>query len=182
MWCYNLPLKVMLKKIFFTIILLAGERPSIQDKINYLIKLIITFAPIAILLEGFNLWYTDNRQFFNFVMAALFLNTLVGVFYHIKMHSFNWVQFFRKNGIMWCVLIITYVLLEMIRLTAGNNIVGEGFKVLIQITTLLYPISKALKNIYILSEKQFPPQFIMDRIYKFEKSGNLDDLIDKKQE
>ena len=86
----------------------------VSFKINYLIKLIITFAPIAILLEGFNLWYTDNRQFFNFVMGALFINKIVGVFYHIKMHSFNWVQFFRKNGIMWCVLIITYILLEMI--------------------------------------------------------------------
>ena len=82
---------------------------------------------------------------------------------------------------MWMVLIITYILLEMLRLTAGNNLVGEGFKVLIQITTLLYPISKALKNIYVWSEKQFPPQFIMDKIYKFEQTGDLEELLNKKE-
>lgn len=180
MWCYTLPLKVMLRKIFFTIILFTAEKPSWQEKITYLIKLILTFGPIAFALESFDFWYQDNTQFFSFVIMALTLNMIVGALFHHKVGSFDWVQFFKKNGKMWMVLIITYALLEMLRLTAGNNLVGEGFKVLIQITTLLYPISKALKNIYIWSEKQFPPQFIMDKIYKFEKDGNLDDLFNKK--
>ncbi len=84
---------------------------------------------------------------------------------------------------MWIILVLVYGLLEMLRITAGNNFVGEGFKVLIQVMTLLYPISKALKNIYILSNKKFPPSFIMDKIYTFEKNGDLNNLfqIDKKQ-
>jgi hypothetical protein len=56
--------------------------------------------------------------------------------------------------------------------------VGESFKILIQVVTLLYPVSKVLKNIYILSNKQFPPAFIMDKIYNFEKNGDLKDLFD----
>jgi hypothetical protein len=178
MWCYTLPLRLMLKKIFYTVILCAYDKPTWQEKAVYTFKLILTFAPIAFLLDSFNLWYKDNSQFFSFIICALLINMGVGVMFHIKMKTFDWVEFFKKNGKMWVVLIVTYALLEMLRLTAGNNLVGEGFKVMIQITTLLYPVSKALKNIYIWSEKQFPPQFIMDKIYNFEKTGDIKELFD----
>lgn len=181
MWCYTLPFRIMLRKIFYTIILFAYDRPSWQEKFWYTIKLIMTFGPIAFVLDSFNFWYKDNRQFFSFVIVALLINTIVGVIFHLKMRTFDWVEFFKKNGKMWSVLIITYILLEMLRLTAGDNLVGEGFKVLIQITTLLYPISKALKNIYIWSDNQFPPKFIMDKIYNFEKSGDLKELFNKEE-
>jgi len=171
----------MLKKIFFTIILVAYDKPTWEEKLIYTLKLILTFAPLAFVLEGLDLWYKDNSQFFSFVIGALIINVIVGVVYHVKMKSFDWVEFFKKNGKMWFVLTLTYILLEMLRLTAGNNIVGEGFKVLIQITTLLYPISKALKNIYIWSDNQFPPKFIMDKIYNFEKTGDLKELFDKEE-
>ena len=68
------------------------------------------------------------------------------------------------------------------RLIAGDNLAGEVFKVTIQIATILYPASKILKNIYVLSNKQYPPSFIMDKIYKFEKDGNVKDLFNKKEE
>ena len=103
---------------------------------------------------------------------------LVGAFFHNKMGTFNWVEMFKKNVLMWMVLIVVYTMLEMLRLTAGDNFVGEGFKILIQVTTLLYPVSKVLKNIYILSNKQFPPAFIMNKVYDFEKNGNVKDLFD----
>lgn len=182
MWCYTLPLRIMLKKIFFTIILIAADRPTWQEKLTYLFKLIITFGPIAFLLDSLNFWYSDNKQFFSFVIASLILNMVVGAWYHKKMKSFNWEQFWKRNSQMWAILIPVYALLEMLRLTAGDNLIGESFKVLIQITTLLYPISKALKNFYILSNKQFPPKFIMDKIYRFEKNGDIKELFDKDKE
>ena len=77
---------------------------------------------------------------------------------------------------MIAVLIVVYFLLEMLRLTMGENVIGEGFRSVIQVSTLLYPSSKALKNLYILSNKQFPPKFIMERLYKFEQTGDLKDL------
>jgi hypothetical protein len=148
-----------------------------------LVGLIVTFGPIAYILDGLNLWFENNQQFSSFVIICLLVNLLVGVRYHNKMGTFCWKEFFIKNIEMWVILVLVYGLLEMLRITAGNNIVGEGFKVLIQVMTLLYPISKALKNIYILSNKKFPPSFIMDKIYTFEKNGDLNNLfqIDKKQ-
>lgn len=171
------------KETICRMILMVDNRPTVLEKLHYLIGLIVTFGPIAYILDGLNLWFENNQQFSSFVIICLLVNLLVGVRYHNKMRTFCWKEFFIKNIEMWVILVLVYGLLEMLRITAGNNIVGEGFKVLIQVMTLLYPISKALKNIYILSNKKFPPSFIMDKIYTFEKNGDLNNLfqIDKKQ-
>ncbi|MNQ40194.1 hypothetical protein D3C85_538390 [compost metagenome] len=173
-----------IKETLCRIILLADNRPSFTDKISYFFNLIGALAPVAYLLDGLNLWFATNQQFSSFILICLMVNLCVGAVFHNKMGTFDWVELFKKNVLMWVVLIVVYSMLEMLRLTAGNNFVGEGFKVLIQVMTLLYPISKALKNIYILSNKQFPPAFIMDKIYNFEKNGDLKDFFDtdKKEE
>lgn len=150
----------MFKKVYYSTILLADNHPTWIEKLQYLIKLLMAFAPIAYALDGLNLWFTNNKQFASFVIVCLAVNMLVGIKYHLKMKSFDWKEFLKKNSEMMVIVIVVYALLEMLRLTAGDNIIGESFKVLIQITTLLYPVSKALKNIYILSNKQFPLSLI----------------------
>jgi hypothetical protein len=173
-----------IKETLVKIILSVDSRPTFTEKIGYLFHVIATTAPIAYLLDGLNLWFKTNQQFSAFVLVCLLVNLLVGAIFHSKMKSFDWVELFKKNILMWGILILVYGMLEMLRLTAGDNFIGEGFKILIQTTTLLYPISKVLKNAYILSNKQFPPAFIMEKIYNFEKKGDLNDLfnIDKKEE
>ncbi len=167
-----------IKETLFRIILLVDSRPTFTDKLSYFFQVIGTFAPVAYLLDGLSFWFKTNQQFSAFVLICLIINMGVGIRFHVKMGTFNFVEMLTKNALMWGVLILVYVMLEMLRVTAGNNVVGEGFKILIQVMTLLYPISKASKNIYILSNKQFPPAFIMDKIYNFEKNGNLKELFD----
>jgi hypothetical protein len=54
------------------------------------------------------------------------------------------------------------MLLESVVLIVGQNIVAEGFRATIQISTLLYPSSKVLKNsLYII--KEFPVSFVMEK-------------------
>jgi len=173
-----------MNKFLSHIILLADSRPTIIEKLCYFVSVVGKLGVVAYLCDGIGLWFANNHQFSAFVILCLVINMGVGLWYHNKMNSFRWEEFFIKNAQMWVILIVVYTLLEMLRLTAGNNMVGEGFKVFIQVTTLLYPISKALKNLYILSQKQFPPAFIMERIYNFEKNGKIADLfdVDKKEE
>lgn len=167
-----------LKETLCRLILLVDNRPPFSDKIIYFFQVIGTFAPIAYLLDGLNFWFKTNQQFSSFILICLFVNMIVGAHYHHRVGTFNWVEMFKKNILMWVVLIVVYAMLEMLRITAGQNFIGEGFKILIQVVTLLYPVSKVLKNIYILSNKQFPPAFIMDKIYNFEQHGNLNELFD----
>jgi len=167
----------MLQKIFCDIILIADSRPTFIEKIRYFGLIISTLSPVVWLVEGVSKWYLINMQFADFVFLGIIFNLIIGCWYHFKMGSFSMEQFIVRNSIIVIVLILGYAMLEMLRITIGKNIFAEGFGIIIQVSTLLYPMSKALKNLYILSNKQFPPSFIMERLYNFEKTGNIKDLF-----
>ena len=160
-------------------LLLENKTANFCDKITYLLQIIANFAPIAFVLEGLNFWFISNRQFFGFVVICLIVNVVVGAWYHKRKGTFNWESFYKRNLTMWVILILVYLVLEMMRLTVPKSIVTDYFGALIQLTTLLYPISKILKNIYFLSGEKHPPKFIMDRLYNFEQDGNLKKLFDE---
>lgn len=152
------------------------------DNISCFLKAFIQLAPIVYMMDWINLWFVENKQFFFFMCLILFFNLFVGLWYHIKHKSFKWKDFWKKNMSMMGALIITYFVLEMFRYTAGDNLAGDIFRVTIQLATLLYPASKILKNIYLLTNKEHPPAFIMDRLFSFERSGKISDLMDDKKE
>ena len=157
--------------------LIADNHPTFLEKVKYFITIISAFAPVAYILDGVSSWFVDNHQFATFVIIAILCNIGIGWRFHSKMKSFSWEEFIKKNTLMIGVLIVSYIMLEQLRITVGPGIIGDGLKVVIQVSTLLYPTSKALKNLYILSNNQFPPAFIMERLYNFEKTGNLKDLF-----
>lgn len=177
-------MKYFFLKTICNLFLVADRKTPFTDKLVYFFQIIATFSPLALVLDGLNLWFTNNTQFFSFLIICLTFNVVVGAWFHHKKDTFVWKLFFEKNLTMWIVLILVYAVLDMLRMTAGENVIGEGFGILIQITTLLWPISKVLKNCFFLSNKQFPPEFMMKRIYDFEKNGNINDLFetDKKEE
>lgn len=172
----------MFRHLICAIILIADTRPQFIEKIKYYISIILTLAPSIWVIEQVSGWYIENSQFANFIMLALLFNLVIGVWYHRKMGTFCFKEFIIKNSLMVFVLILGYTMLEMLRITFGANMLAEGFKVVIRVSTLLYPMSKSLKNLYILSNKQFPPKFIMERLYTFEKSGNLKDLFPEEEQ
>lgn len=171
----------MLQKIFCGMILIADSRPTFIEKIKYFALIISTLSPVIWLIESLSGWYITNNQFANCVFITIFLNIIIGGWYHYKMGSFSYEQFILRNSLMIAVILFGYTMLEIIKLRLGDNILAQGFGTIIEVSTILYPGSKVLKNLYILSNKQFPPAFIMERLYNFEKSGNINDLIDNKK-
>jgi hypothetical protein len=167
----------MLRKFLCGMILIADNQPTFLEKLKYFITIVCTFAPIAYCLNGMSFWFSNNKQFASFVLLAIIINIVVGGVYHWRRKTFSQEEFLVKNGIMISVLIVSYTLLEMLHITIGDNVFSESFRTLIQISTLLYPISKTFKNLYILSNKQFPPEWIMERLYNFEKTGNIDTIV-----
>lgn len=147
------------------------------DRVRYVWNTFITFTPIAIALDLFNWWFTENQQFGTFMCASLLINMAVGTVMHLMNKSFCFRLFIFKNLEMCFVVVIVYVMLEMLRYTAGDNLAGEFFRVSIQIMTLLYPTSKVMKNVYILTKGKYPPEFLMRRLYNFEKNGDLGKLF-----
>ena len=167
----------MILRLLSKIVLLADSHPTIIEKVKYFFIIISTFTPIAWLINSVSGWYFKNNQFANFILVAITLNLVIGAWYHHKNNTFSWESFFKRNILITTILFLSYTMLEMLRKTIGDNFISEGFGTIIQISTLLYPTSKALKNLFILSNNQFPPAFIMERLYNFEKSGNLKDLF-----
>lgn len=166
--------KLLARIILFTEL---KEGNNYTDNISYFFKALVQLAPIAFVLNWFNVWFIENKQFFFFTCLMLVLNLVIGIWYHIRLRSFSWSDFWKKNLSMCATITVTYFVLEMFRYTAGDNLAGDIFRVTIQLSTLLYPGSKILKNVYVLSNKEYPPKFVMQRLYRFEKSGNPHDLV-----
>lgn len=173
---------VFIKGCFIRFMLIGEDTIPLKDRTQYLSSYLLMMSPVAFVLDYINAWFKANGQFAFFVCMALLINMAVGAGKHLYKKTFNYIKFFTKNIQMGLMLIVTYIMLEMLRLTAGDNIAGEVFKIVIQIVSLLYPTSKVLKNVYILTAGKHPPEFIMTRLYNFEKSGELKDLFNNKKE
>jgi hypothetical protein len=167
-----------MRKLLAHIILLANTKEiSISDWIRYAWNAIIHFAPVAFVLSAFNAWFTDNRQFAIFILTAAIINAIVGARRHWVHGTFSPKLCFWKNIEMFAVVMSVYWMLEMLRYTVGSNFAGDAFRIFIQVTALLYPISKTFKNIFILTKGKYPPEFIMTKLYNFEKNGDLKNLF-----
>lgn len=176
-----------MKKLFAQLILLGDSTAQSSnilfiDRVKYFGLVFSKLAPVAFVLDLVRWWFGENKQFGTFMCIALFINAAVGAVMHLKNGSFTFPKFFFRNGLMIAVVSVTYIMLEMLRYTAGDNVAGEIFKVVIQLMSLLYPTSKVIKNIFILSKGKYPPEFIMRKIYNFEKNGDLEKLFSSKAE
>jgi hypothetical protein len=171
-----------MNELFAKLILITAKQPTITDRLRYVGTCMIHFAPIAFVLDLINWWFTENKQFGTFMSIALLINLIVGAVYHLKNKTFSPKDFILKNIEMAGVIVLVYIMLEMLRYTAGANLAGEIFKITIQITTLLYPTSKVLKNIFIITDGKYPPEFLMNKLYNFEKNGDLSEFFKSKKE
>ncbi len=184
-------MSTMLKKIYYSIVLFGcgiktpftnttGFRLDLVEKIQYLLKLIFTFMPIAYLLNVFHAWFPDNEVFFTVLVWTIFANLLVGAKVHWDSHTFKLKTLLWKNIEIGIIILLVYPILAGINKLTGDNIAGNVFQWAIQIGTILYPGSKVIKNVHIWSDGKYPPAFIMERLYKFEKDGDVAELINKK--
>lgn len=166
-----------MKRIFAHLILVTDSNIEFSDRLQYAWHSITTLAPIAFLLNLMGWWFTENEQFSVFTCIALVINMLVGAWFHFANGTFSPKEFLLKNAEMGFVIVAVYLMLEMLRYTIGDNVVGDAFKVLIQCMTLLYPTTKIFKNIFLMTKGKYPPEFIMNRLYNFEKNGDLNEFF-----
>lgn len=169
-------MKIFLLKIYSSVILIGAKNPTLYEKFWYFVKIVGAFGPVVALLDALRLWFNSNSNFMAGVLVALLINMGVGWWFHKKNGTFSWKEFVKGNIKMFCGVLVLYFLLELLRSAAGDGVVGEGFKIVVQVATMIWPVSKALKNLHLIFERKFPPAFIMDRFYTFEKTGRLTDL------
>lgn len=120
-----------------------------------------------------------HKVFFQVLVWTIIANIVAGAKVHWDNHTFKLKTLLWKNIEMCIIILFTYPILEGINRITGDNLAGDVFQWAIQIGTILYPGSKAIKNLHIWSNGKYPPAFIMEKIYKFEKDGDVKDLLNK---
>lgn len=175
-----LDLKLIFWKLYCNIILASDSETGILKRVETWSKSLITFTPIAFALQQINLWFINNQQFITGITALIFINMLVGAFTHVKTKKFKWKTLLLKTIEVILIVSSTYLVLELIITQGGVNVITTTFRSALQVSTLLYPGGKILKNIFILTNGKYPPKWIMNKIYAFEESGDLAEFLDKK--
>ena len=176
----NFLIKISLKFYCHLVLFTYGPLSWEERFINFL-KTVLVFGPIAFALGALNTWYLDNRYFFFGVIALVFLNMVFGAVMHWKKNQFSIKEFLDKTAEMIISLSLIYFGLELIISRGGDNYITHGFRAVLQITSYLYPFSKIAKNVHILSKGKYPPEWIMLKLYDFEKTGDLGKFLDTKK-
>ena len=174
--------RFMFFKFYSVILLSTYSGIKINSNIIYFLQSVLILTPIAFLLESLKLWFFDNFEFINGTILIILINMLLGAYMHFKKKDFRWETFLKKTVLIIVATILVYVVLTIITSFSGDTIIAHTFKMVIQVSTLLYPGSKIIKNIHILTDGEHPPQFIMTRLYNFEKNGDLNALLKGNEE
>lgn len=175
-------LKTFLYKLYFSLALTTDQNISFADRIQNLIVWVCSLAPVVYILENVTGWMVTNQGFVIAVVTFIFVNMILGGYMHHRKGDFDWKKLLRKTNQMLLVLFLSYFTLEVLLTIAGKNVVVEFFRIAVQVSTLLYPGSKILKNIFILSDGQHPPKWVMEKIYNFKETGDLHKLFETKTE
>lgn len=161
--------------------LVFAESETTIDRIIAYIKSSWLFSTIAFFLGALNMWFADNQSFTGFAMVFVFVNSAIGGWVHLKKSEFvgrfSWEDLFLKTVKMICIMWLVYFVLEGIVSPIGEGAILDGIIASFQVATLLYPGSKILKNIFVWSDGEHPPKYIMDKIFNFKKDGNLQKLF-----
>lgn len=163
--------------ISYDILVLANEESSKIDRLISFLKVLFASAPIVFVINLIAGWFKGNQEFSTYVIACILLNMIFGIIRHYK--RFSWLYLLRKTGLMFLVLVVVYGGLEMMLKIAKDNIITETFRIALQVSTLMYPLSKVFKNVFILTNGEYPPEWVMKRFYKFNQDGDLTDLFGK---
>lgn len=164
-------------KLYTMIILIFDNHLSISDRVTNFAKIFLLVAPMSLILDSLNLWFETNKQFATGLTLMIFLNMIIGAISHKIIRQFKWKTLLIKTCETVVVTLVTYLVLEIILATAGENTITNLFEVTLQVTTLLYPGSKILKNLFIISNGKYPPKWIMQKVYDFQESGDLSQFL-----
>lgn len=174
-------LKIFTLKIYCNLILLGYRELTWTDRFWSALKSFAAFAPIAFILAAIQNWYIDNEHFIYGVIILVIINMIFGGIMHWKKKAFDVKIFLNKTSEMIISLSLIYLGLEMIISLGGENSVTAGFRAALQMTSLLYPFSKIAKNVHIISKGKYPPEWIMKKLFDFEKNGDLHEFFNKPQ-
>lgn len=126
------------------------------------------FATFALFVTPIRTMLDGEKEFIALLTVALLIDLLVGAMKYLKLHQFSF-----KDMLFGLIIkvVVAYggVMLFLMFASLDDGWVAEWFTLVSKFTILLYPAGSALSNMYILTEKKFPPIGFMKRLKSFEE-------------
>ena len=154
------------------------DKIQLRDRIYYFFLAFFKSIPLLMLYSYFSVWREKNELFFVGISFILFLNMVVGAIYHAKAGTFDIKHFLTGNATIMLVITVVYISLSVLSIPINETETGKIFQSVVQFMTLMYPVSKIVKNVFVLTGGKYPPQFIMKALYNYEREGKLKDFFD----
>ena len=165
-------------KVFYNLILFAQKDLETSKRVEAFYESYKWVSPFAFVMGLINAWYMENTEFTLAVIVIIFINMVLGGIMHFMKGHFKWEALIVKTIKMVVVVGVTYAVLEMTIRFAGDGFLIQGFRAAIQVATLLYPAAKIMKQVFVLSNGEHPPQWIMQKLYNFQENGDLKEFLD----
>ena len=173
--------------LFFTpIILLFTTKIKLTEKerIGFFIESFFKLAPIAFIVNSAFNWHNEHQVFLKGLYVILFINAVFGVLTHRKLKTLDIGEFAKSTLITVVVVFGVYFSLDQMNNSIPDGLLSVGFSSSVQILTLLFPIAKIMRNSFILTNGKFPPEFLIQKLYNYERDGNIKSFLEilKKEE
>lgn len=177
----------ILLTLFFTpIVLLFTTKIKLTEKerFGFFITSFFKLAPIAFIVNSAFNWHDEHEAFLYGLYGILFINAVLGILTHKKLKTLDIGEFSLSTLITIVVVFGVYFSLDQLSNSIPDGFISNGFSSSVQILTLLFPIAKIMRNSYILTNGKFPPEFLIEKLYNYERDGNIKTFLEilKKEE
>lgn len=171
-------IKIALVIVPLVLLFTSKAKISWHDRLEYFFEVALKSVPFLFLYSFLSEWYEENQLFAISISTSLLVNLLVGARFHWVKGSFDLGTMLWKNLEMLVVVTGVYLLLGALSTPLGESMAGIAFKKTVEFITILYPVSKSLRNVFILTGGKHPPEFVIKALYQYEKDGKLKDFFD----
>nr|DAT34002.1 MAG TPA: hypothetical protein [Caudoviricetes sp.] len=178
-WFLKYKIKIAIWATPMVLLFYFDDKIQLRDRVYYFFFAFFKSIPLLMLYSYFSMWREKNEFFFAGIGFILFLNMTVGAIYHAKAGSFSIKEFIGGNIMILLVVSVVYISLSVLSIPLNDTEMGKIFQSVLQFMTLMYPVSKIVKNIFVLTGGKYPPKFIMKALYNYEKEGKLKDFFDE---
>ena len=151
---------------------------SVSDRIKYVLIALYIHTPLIFIYNYVSNWFGANSVFTESASIIILANMIIGGASHFKRDTFSWKELFKKNFFIILVVFISYLVLEKLFSFFADTFAGSMLKSSISFIVLMYPASKFITSMFILTNGKFPPEYLIKLFYTYEKNGRLKDFLE----
>ena len=178
-WLLKAKIKIAIWATPLVLLFYFDDKIHLRDRVYYFFIAFFKSVPLLLLYAYFSIDREQNAIFYASIGMVLLLDMLAGAWYHFKKGDFDFVDLFKGTITKMLLVAIAFISLSILNIPLSRTDVGRAFEITIQMISLLYPVKDIVKNLFVLSNGKFPPEFFMKALYNYEKSGKLREFYEK---